>query len=65
MLFKEVSDEDLHRSITELTAQVKHQQRFVILTDYQILLAIDTKTQDKLDIPICNLSSKLRKILDL
>lgn len=55
VLFKEVFYEDLHLAITELTTQVKHAQRFVIVTDYQLLLAIDVKTQDKLDIDLKDL----------
>lgn len=55
VLFKEVFDEDLHLAVTELATQVKHAQRFVIVTDYQLLLAIDVKTQDKLDIDLKDL----------
>lgn len=55
VLFKEVFDEDLHIAVSELATQVKHAQRFVIVTDYQLLLAIDVKTQDKLDIDLKDL----------
>lgn len=55
LLFKEEYAADLHATISELTAQIKHDQRFVIVTDYQIFLAADTKTGEKLDIEISEL----------
>ncbi|WP_342305901.1 DNA methyltransferase [Methanolobus sp. ZRKC5] len=55
VFFKEVLDQDLHISISELVNDIKHDQRFVIVTDYKTLLAIDTKTQDKLDIELKDL----------
>ena len=36
----------------EVITELKHEQRFVIVTDFETLLAIDTKTADKLDIKI-------------
>lgn len=56
LLFKEVNDQDLHLAISDLVKEVKHDQRFVVVTDYQQLLAIDTKTQDKLDIELGELN---------
>ena len=50
VLFREEFEEDLHVTISELASTIKHDQRFVIVTDYKTLLAIDTKTDDKLDI---------------
>lgn len=50
VLFKEEFKEDLHITVSELAIQAKQDQRFVIVTDYNLLLAIDTKTDDKLDI---------------
>jgi type I restriction-modification system DNA methylase subunit len=47
--FKPVENADLYNEVTELAKQLKHEQRFAIVTDYKTLLAIDTKTQDKLD----------------
>jgi hypothetical protein len=50
LFFKPVSNEDLHIAITNCKDQLKQDQRFVIVTDYKTLLAIDTKTGDSLDI---------------
>lgn len=50
--FKPVENSDLHNEVTEIAKQLKHEQRFAIVTDYKTLLAIDTKTQDKLDIEL-------------
>ena len=55
LLFKEIYNEDLHISITELASNIKQNQRFVIVTDYKMLLAIDTKTTDKLEIELKDL----------
>jgi len=52
VFFKEVFEEDLHVTISALANDLKHDQRFVIVTDYETFLAIDTKTQDKLDIEL-------------
>lgn len=52
VFFKPVENADLHIEVTELAKQLKHEQRFAIVTDYKTLLAIDTKTQDKLDIEL-------------
>ena len=50
LFFKEINNEDLHLSITNISKQIKHEQRFVIVTDYQTLLAKDTKMNVTLDI---------------
>lgn len=55
VFFKPVENADLHNAVTELAKQLKHEQRFAIVTDYKTLLAIDTKTQDKLDIELTDL----------
>ncbi|MBT7609348.1 MAG: class I SAM-dependent DNA methyltransferase [Bacteriovoracaceae bacterium] len=55
LLFKEIYNEDLHISVTELASNIKQNQRFVIVTDYKTLLAIDTKTTDKLEIALKDL----------
>ena len=55
VFFKEELKKDLHISISNLKDEVKHNQRFVIVTDYETLLAIDTLTQDQLDIPFTDL----------
>lgn len=59
LLFKEIlNDDDLHITIEKLKNDeraVKHEPRFIIVTDYETLLAIDRKTNDTLDIPITDL----------
>lgn len=55
LFFKEEYKEDLHITISELAELTKHNERFVIVTDYKTLLAIDTKTDDKLDIELNDL----------
>ena len=55
VFFKEVFEQDLHVTISELASEIKHEERFVIATDYKTFLAIDTKTQDKLDIELKDL----------
>ena len=55
LFFKEVYNDDLHLSITNLSKDIKHSQRFVIVTDYKTLLAKDTKMNITLDIHIKDL----------
>jgi hypothetical protein len=55
LLFKEERNADLHLTITELVKSIKNDQRFVIVTDYVTLLAVDIKTLDKLDIKLTDL----------
>lgn len=55
VLFRVEIKADLHVTVTEMANEVKHDQRFVIVTDYKMLLAIDTKTGDKLDTTIRDL----------
>lgn len=55
LFFKEVYNEDLHLSITNIAKDIKHNQRFVIVTDYKTLLAKDTKMNITLDIHIKDL----------
>jgi len=55
LFFKEEFKEDLHLTISRLNDELKNNQRFVIVTDYKTLLAIDTKTDDKLDIALTDL----------
>lgn len=56
LLFQEMLEGDnLHATIDELQnvpANQKHDPRFIIVTDYKLLLAVDTKTLDTLDIAI-------------
>ncbi|MDP8217681.1 MAG: N-6 DNA methylase [Candidatus Theseobacter exili] len=55
LFFKEEYEEDLHLTIIKLHNELKHNERFVLVTDYKTILAIDTKTDDKLDIDIKDL----------
>ncbi|TXD56912.1 class I SAM-dependent DNA methyltransferase [Polaribacter sp. IC066] len=55
MLFKEVASGNLLNTIDEITkepASIKHNPRFVIVTDYKTVLAKDIRTGLALDIPI-------------
>jgi hypothetical protein len=52
LLFREEYSDDLHLTVSELAQSIKHEQRFVIVTDYELFLAIDTKTGEKLDIAL-------------
>ncbi len=60
LFFKEEFKEDLHFTISKISKNIKHNERFIIVTDYKTILAIDTKTHDKLD---CALN-KLTKYYD-
>ena len=56
-LFFKVANENLHSIIDELKTQkdvIKHNPRFIILTDFETLLAYDTKTLDTLDTELLN-----------
>jgi len=55
LFFKEENNADLHLTALELVKTIKNDQRFVIVTDYKTLLAVDTKTLDKLDIKLTEL----------
>ena len=55
LLYKVVENDDVHRVITELSADeklAKHEPRFVVVTDFETLLSIDRKTNDTLDISL-------------
>jgi len=56
LFFKEEYKADLHITVSELAKNIKHNERFVIVTDYKTVLAIDTKTKDKLDCAISDLA---------
>ena len=59
LFFKAVKGVDLHELIADFTADnkaVKHDPRFVVVTDFKNLLAVDTKTQDTLDIAITDIA---------
>ncbi|MDA3843979.1 MAG: class I SAM-dependent DNA methyltransferase, partial [Candidatus Kapabacteria bacterium] len=55
MFFRIEKNADLHLTISELDGNLKHDQRFIVVTDFETLLAIDTKTQEKLDTSIKDL----------
>ncbi|ATB68503.1 hypothetical protein SJPD1_0375 [Sulfurospirillum diekertiae] len=57
-LFFKVTDNELHATIDELKSSkevLKHLPRFVLVTDYETLLAYDVKTGDSLDIELLNI----------
>ncbi len=59
LFFKKETDSDLHNFIDSLKSDpriTKHHPRFIIVTDFKILLSVDTKTDDTLDIPVVDLS---------
>jgi hypothetical protein len=56
LFFREEYNSDLHITVSELAKNITHNERFVVVTDYKTFLAIDTKTQDKLDCPITDLA---------
>ncbi len=59
LFFKSVKGEDLHELIDNIKADdkvIKHTPRFIIVTDFTTLLAIDRKTSDTLDIPILEIA---------
>jgi len=60
LLFRHVQHFDLHETIDDLKRSpygIKHNPRFLIVTDFEQLLAVDTKTEETLDIPIKELTS--------
>lgn len=59
LFFKEINGEDLHDVIDNVATNeraIKHDPRFLIVTDYETLLAVDRKTTDTLDIPISDIA---------
>lgn len=55
LFFQETNEQDLHGLIDALKkddATYRHDPRFIVVTDYKTILAVDTKTQDTLDLPI-------------
>lgn len=58
LFFQDVGSADLHETIDSLqkdTSTKHHNPRFIVVTDYETLLAVDTKTNEHLDIPIKNI----------
>lgn len=59
LFFQEVHGKDLHETIDSLqkdSQTMRHTPRFIIVTDYVTLLAVDTKTGEHLDIAIQDLA---------
>ena len=59
LLFHQVTSQDPHIKIDEITKDsliTKYNPRFVIVTNFKIFLAVDTKTKQTLDIPFNELS---------
>jgi len=59
LFFKVVSADDLHSAIDELQKKYKKEKkppRFIIVTDYETLLATDTKTEETLDIKLLDIA---------
>ena len=55
LFFKAEQKKDLHELIEDIKADdkaIKHNPRFIVVTDFETLLAIDRKTSDTLDIPL-------------
>lgn len=55
LFFREEQKEDLHITVTKIAKDLKHNERFIIVSDYKTILAIDTKTDEKLDINLKDL----------
>ena len=55
VFFKVVKEVDLHLTIANLKETIHHEERFIIVTDFKELLAIDTKTNEGLDIEFLDL----------
>lgn len=59
LFFKPLQDEDLHETIEEFKTDIKiikYDPRFLVVTDYKTILAIDRKTSETLDIPILEIT---------
>lgn len=59
--FKIAKQHDLHGLIDQMKGEKRTESnkiRFLIVTDFKTLLAVDTKTQDTLDVPFSDLAKK-------
>ncbi len=59
LFFQESENEDLHLLIDSLQKDettYRHNPRFIVVTDYKTILAVDTKTKDTLDTQISNIA---------
>lgn len=50
LYFREELKADLHVTVSDMYDEHKYKERFILVTDYKDLVAIDTKTDDRLDI---------------
>lgn len=61
LYFKIAKQQDLHSLIDQMKKEKRTESnkiRFLIVTDFKTLLAVDTKTQDTLDVPFGDLAKK-------
>ncbi len=68
LFFKAVENEDLHVLIDNIKTNgksLKHDPRFIVVTDFETLLAIDSKTSETLDIPIVEITKHFDFFLPL
>lgn len=68
LFFKNVENADLHLIIDSIKTEdrvSKHSPRFILITDYNTLLAIDSKTQDSLEIRFADLATHFDFFLPL
>jgi len=68
LFFKEVENADLHLLIDNIKNEdrlTSHSPRFIIVTNYDRLLAVDNKTQDSLDISFIDLAKHFDFFLPL
>ena len=68
LFFKSVQNQDVHETIEAIRTDanaIKHDPRFIVITDFTTLLSIDTKTKDTLDIPIGNIAKHFDFFLPL
>jgi len=68
LFFKAVENDDLHELIDNIRTNgksLKHDPRFIVVTDFETLLAIDCKTSDTLDIPILEIAKHFDFFLPL
>jgi len=68
LFYKVVSNDELYSTIDNYQqnlSQIKQDPRFIIVTDYQKILAIDTKTYESLDTELTNLDKSFDFFLPL
>lgn len=56
LYFKKEKKSKLQSTLSELEQAITHQERFIIVTDYKTIVAIDTKTKEKLNCAIKDLA---------